>query len=495
MGTVWRYIFPAMKVLLSCVPALWVGSPEPPLRPVCPRGLTLALLLVLAATGTQCENPNPREEAQADGVAGAAGAGGAGGAGGAAAGSAIFSVSSALSATIGTVGIVEWSVDVPVDSAYIDFGRDPDDYEYRAPVEAPRAGGNRTLLLGMKPDTTYSFQIVAEDDSASYSSDVYQITTEPVRNGLPTIDVETRNAARVDRGFTISCEYGPGSLQGSWVTILDGDGDYVWWYRSAELQNCSRARMSYDGSFMWVGNTNVRGGLGLLMRVPMDGSGHELFELPRRHHDFLVMPDETLVNIEYEADSSRGCDVITTFDVADESSSVFFEVQPVDPDADEECHSNAINWWPSRETFTLSVLNWDSILAFDAEGELQWVFGGNQTDYSGAEWSRQHQHQLLEDGLLIFNNEGSEGGSDVLEFSMSEGAAELVWSYSSEVASLTFGDARRLPNDNTLIAYSSSGLIQEITSEQELVREIATVPLGYVVRRASLYGPPPPFDD
>ncbi len=420
-----------------------------------------------------------------------AGAGGAGGSGGA--GGATFSVSSSLSATIGTVGIVEWSVDVPVTSAHIDFGRDPAAFEYHAPVPEPDADGNRTLLLGMKPSTTYSYRIVVESEGVTYRSPRYEITTDPVRNGLPSLEVTTELPEKVDGGFTLGCVFGQGSLEGSWITIIDGDGDYVWWYRDQELRNCSRARLSYDGAYMWAGNANVRGGNGMLVRIPMDGSPHEQFSVSTRHHDFLVMPDERVVTIEFADENRRGCDVVAAFDPVTETSSPILDVREVDPASEGECHSNAINWWPEEELFTLSVLNWNSIVAFSSAGEVAWVAGGTVSDFSGVSWSRQHQHHLLGDTLLMFNNEGIDGSSNVLTYQLGTGDAELVSTYSSGYSSLTFGDVKRLGNDNLLITYSNNGVIQEVSPKDELVREINTDSIGYTVRRASLYGPPPPF--
>jgi hypothetical protein len=46
------------------------------------------------------------------------------------------------------------------------------------------------------------------------------------------------------------------------------------------------------------------------------------------------------------------------------------------------------------------------------------------------------------------------------------------------------------------VTYSTSGVIHEVSAAGTLLREITTsASLGYSEHRATLYGPPPPFDE
>ena len=68
--------------------------------------------------------------------------------------------------------------------------------------------------------------------------------------------------------------------------------------------------------------------------------------------------------------------------------------------------------------------------------------------------------------------------------------------YASGNSTQSMGDAKRLPNGNTLITYSNQALLHEIDSGGQLVQTIEIGSgVGYSVRRASLYGPPPPYTD
>ncbi len=419
------------------------------------------------------------------------GGGGTGGVGtgGQNPGGDVFTIDASLSGAIGTVGIVQWSTSVPIESAHIDFGRDASAWEYQAPVPTAASSGNRTLLLGMKPSTTYSFQVVAQGGGQTYTSAVQELTTQPVRSGLPQVSMSPPGASE---GFTIACIFG--FFGDSWTFIIDQDGDHVWWHQSSGGADCVRARMSYDGQHMWIANGNVPGpSSGTLVRVSMDGEDERNYPVPNRHHDVAVLPDETVVYIEYENGNAQGCDVVKTLNPETEETGTVYQVSQAN-NGSQNCHSNAINWWPDQNLFTLSVLNWNSIIAFTREGSLQWVLGGDASTYSGASWRAQHNHHLLDNSLMLFNNQGT-NGSSVLEFQLNGTNAQLVWEYSSGQSTNTMGDAKRLSNGHTIVTYSNQGVIHEVDSGGQLIQEITTDQIGYTVRRQTLYGAPPPYAD
>jgi hypothetical protein len=56
------------------------------------------------------------------------------------------------------------------------------------------------------------------------------------------------------------------------------------------------------------------------------------------------------------------------------------------------------------------------------------------------------------------------------------------------------GDLQRLSNGNTIIAYSTKGVVHEVSSSGTLLQELSWPiggQFGYIEKRASLYGPPP----
>ncbi len=412
------------------------------------------------------------------------------------AGDSIFTVEAAISPEISTVGIVEWSVDASVESAVIEFGLDTD-YRWTAPVDLEQPNF-RTLLLGMKPKRQYHFRIRAEGDGDTYVSDDYTIETGEVPTDLPSKTVTVYDADALAGGFVISCNY-----QGKWVFIMDEDGDYVWWY-SFGTADYVRAMMSEDGRHMIVANGNVPGpNGGFLHKVSMDGLETESYSAPKRHHDATVLPDGTITYFEYETTGEGTCDRVVELAPDGSTREVFMVRDHFEDRATEGewCHANAINYLPSEDAYTLSILRMDTIIKFDRGGELLWVFGGDDSDFPEVSWNAQHQHQILEDSILLFNNRGEAGGgfnaaSRALEYSLDESDfdASLIWEYSSDrLISQSLGDAKRLPNGNTLVVFSTNGLIQEVSPDGDIVQEIGWgigSAIGYISWRESLYGPP-----
>ena len=239
---------------------------------------------------------------------------------------------------------------------------------------------------------------------------------------ISSIEYETVRSGEAMRGFTIACSYkmggrfgGAGGDNQTWVYILDKDGDYVWWYQAQQGgSDCVRARMSYNGKYMYVANGNVPGpNNGSLIRVSMDGLAEERFDLPRRHHDITVLPDETVVYFEYDKEADgigiEGCDRVMTLDpVTGARSEIYVVANDFTGLANQHgCHSNAVNYVPERRALSLSILNFDTLILFSLSGDLIWTFGGPASDYVGASWDAQHQHHVMDDRILIFNNYGS----------------------------------------------------------------------------------------
>lgn len=425
-----------------------------------------------------------------------------------------FTVNLTLSDAIQTVGIVEFSSPSPIDEARVDFGREAGNYEFSAPVDLS-APNYRTLLLGMKENTTYYVQVFAQSGGTTLSSEVLTLDTLSLPNATPSITVNNVDPGALYGGFTINCTGvgGFGGNQGSGVAfVIDKDGDPVWAYDLAgtEVSGCSRARMSFDGKDMWIGNFSNVSPDGALMRLSMDGQTSRVYSIPGRHHDFAVLPNN---NILYQAQANGGMgrggadegnDLINELDVETGESRLLYDENTdfSEQISESGAHTNYIEYVPHlngisfsmRHTSTIAVISYPAV---GEQAQLLMVFGGPLSDFDFS-WTIQHGHELLENSLLIFNNEaeGGFGSSAALEYQydLSSGTGELVMNYAPEGRSSgAFGDVQRLPNGNTLVTYSTQGVIHEIDANATLLREMSTDPLGYSQHRKTLYGPPPTF--
>jgi hypothetical protein len=444
-----------------------------------------------ASTDGGSAGRTPRGGSGAD-EAGMAGVLGESGRGSGGTGSAVspgpcgFTVQASISEAVATVGIVTFSIEAgAVESAHIDFGLDTT-YGLSAPV-ALDAPGFRTLLLGMKASRDYHVRLVVDTTDTECTSDDFVLTTGPQPSGLPIPTATTQNAAALAGGYLVTSLL---SKQGA--VILDADGDYVWWSDSSGL---GRAEQSFDGQWMWYQNINVRGGAPLTGRVSMDGLVDERHaEFGDAHHDFTVLPDETVAFIQHQGT----CDAIMER-APDGSVRQVVNVHDAHGGV-VACHTNSIHYHVSDDTYTFSDLNQNAYVKVTRDGEVVWVLGGDTSQFTGdgAEWSRQHGHQLLApDRLLFFNNKSVGENSAAVEVSLDFDTltATRVWTYdTSPLRSTIYGDVLRLDNGNTLVVYSTAGVVLELTPDGEIAQRLewpAGGSIGYVQKRASLYGPPP----
>lgn len=411
-----------------------------------------------------------------------------------------------ISAAIGTVGIVTWSATGTIDSASIEFGPSAAGaFTMSAPVDLAEPG-HKTLLLGMKGETEYSFQVKAMSGGQACTSETYSLVTGPVANAIPSIMHPTNTDGATRTGFIITSAglgagggFGGGGGGGGSqpVFIFDMDGDPVWW--SDAPVSCSRALMDWEGKNMWMMELNVDGGGGELRRVSMDGTDVEnnVQGLSNAHHDLTVLPGGIVATVLWTSGGESASDLVerspdgTIKKVVTLNSSIYAQ-------GGMGFHANSILYHPKDDTYTVSDRYPNLYVKLSRTGQLIWQFGGSNPVgefISGGSWQVNHGHHLLDDGtMLIFNNGSGTGSSPVIGFQLNEDTTKTateVFRYTSSSNSIVLGDVQRLPNGNTLITYSVSGVIHEVKPDGTLVQVFQTGSLGYSMWRETLYGPPP----
>jgi hypothetical protein len=425
-----------------------------------------------------------------------------GGGGGTA--SCTFTQQSSTSTKIPTVGIVTWSTSLEgVQQAKIEFGPTTS-YGMSAPVDLG-AANYRTLLLGMKASKTYHYRINATSSGGTCTSPDYTIMTGPKANGLPTLMVTTNNAAALAGGFLLTGQYVMNAgTSGSPAYIIDADGEIVWWFNIGS--DVTGARMSYDGKYMWINKANVPEGSANVHRVSMDGMTDDNLstQFTGLNHQLTILPDDTVAFYAYGA---NGCE-----DIKERSPSgtvkTIVNAQTAQGTTG-GCHVNNVQYSQMDNTLVFSDLDHNNITKVTRDGKTVWVLSGSTNQFTGANWAGgQHGiHLLGVDRLLLFNNNsrnnplgGSAGGTGMgsiaieMQLDLTGKVATRAWSYTASpgVQNDVMGDVQRLPNGNTIIAYSTKGVVHEVDSGGRVLQTL-TFPssLGYIEKRATLYGPPP----
>jgi hypothetical protein len=384
-----------------------------------------------------------------------------------------------------------------------------------APVASPVTGDNTTLLLGMKQKKTYHYRITASTSAGDCTSGDYTIATGSLANGLPSITVKTNNKTALFGGFLITGQFvqGGGS-SGAPAYILDADGEFVWAY--APGRDVTGARMSYDGTHMWINSANVPSGTANVHRVTMDGLTDEdkSSSFTGLNHQLTVEPDETVAFYAYN--TTQNCDDIKEYSPTGTVKTI--ANAKTAHGGTGACHVNNVQYSKDDDTLVFSDLDNQNVTKVKrSDGSTVWVLNGSTATITGDTWNGgEHGLHLLGrdssglDHILLFNNNsrnvsggtgtlgGDSSGSIAIEMKLDVSAkkATKAWYYKANpsIQNDVMGDVQRLPNGNTIVAFSTQGVLQEVDSSGTVLQELdwpIGASFGYIEKRATLYGPPP----
>jgi hypothetical protein len=405
-------------------------------------------------------------------------------AGGSNSGSCNFTVDVKLASAVksnspGTIGIVTWSVNgVTPTSARLNFGLDTT-YGMTAPVDLTVAN-YQTPLLGMKPSKTYHFQVVATDGSITCTSQDYSVTTDTKTTTVSISGFSVKNESARKRGFIVT-SYWNGS--GKAVPfILDADGDIVWWYAGGPSGGIARARMSVDAKNMWIVGPSVGSGTPV-QRVSMDTLDPQTYSSTSASHDIAAVSGPTMAYIDY----SKTCNGIVEIDPSGTTKQILDASTILSSTTG--CHGNALRYSKAEDVYTYSDVQTD-VYVVSRQGALQWKLSQKVSSGHSAWGGVQHGHQLLDNSIIIFANNGSSSSaSAAIEYGLD---GSLIKKFTSGGYTQNLGDVQRLPGGNTLITYGNGYKIQEVDSSGNVVLEITggSSSFGYAEWRESLYGAP-----
>ena len=402
-------------------------------------------------------------------------------------------IDAVVSEVIPTVVTVRWkAAGEELDDTYVEFGPD-DEYGHRAPgLPVEDDDEFEAFLVGMKPLSTVHFRVVAENPSGSDATadDTRELGASPA--ALPGTEVFVEDADRAVDGYLVTTIL----TNPSWAVILDTDGDFVWWHQPDGAWDqilISRALLSVDGrSVLYVAaNTSVGQGERMLARVRLDGTQVVTTSVPGAHHDFLELADGTITFIQNDTrnvdDESVTGDQITELDTDGNTLTIWsvWDHAVYDPEFDpgvgnEWTHSNALDYDPVDDAYYLSIRSFDTIWKIDrATGDVLWRLGGVDSDFEMAGgdtefFTWQHQFQLLDDGLVVFDNREPPGlTSRVVEYTLDwpSYTGEEIWYYitSPTLYCVGYGDVTRLDGGDTLVTWSYNRQLDHTTPDGDLV--------------------------
>ncbi len=406
---------------------------------------------------------------------------------GAAGSSLISSVTATVSEHIVTVATVTWSTDV-ASTGHVEFGEGGD---LTHTTSTTASGTSHSVpLVGVPGNTEISFKIVTDDGA---ESDVQTYTTGAPPNDLPNIEVQGDGH---DTFLAIP-------VLGAAVAamILDEQGRVVWYRLDDRGLEVFRVRPSRDGQGVLYNAGSVSGDPAddsVMVRVSWDGATEEVTAVPALAHDFVELPDGTIgaMAVEYrdfEGVDLRGDKIVEI--APDGTQTDFWSAwdcfdpavhQHVDMYTVGWTFSNALDYDEEAEAYYQGMRNFSGITKIDrATGDCLWTFGGvaNTFDIDGSSFLHQHQFEVRDDSILLFDNDGALSESRAMEYSVDfdAGTAEEVWEYTTDPSLFCFvlGDVKRFDDDSTLVVWSTSGQIERVTASGDVTWQINT-DIGYV---------------
>lgn len=460
------------------------------------------------------------------GAAGAAGsgggaAGGSPGGGGSISTDCLITISSGdVSSKMATVGVVEWSTNLSnMASAQIVYalnnaGSSILNKGGTAPVDLKKTN-YRTLLLGLKPSSTYTFHVEATTSNGSVCKSADKTLTTGTLSGAPAITRTATNPSAQAGGFIVTSTgqgagggFGGGGGGSGGAFIIDADGTVVW-YAAAPSQ-CSRAHMDFEGVNMWMLALNVQNSGGEMRFVSMDGatSKTSISGLSGAHHDFTVLPGKIAAMVWASSGSDPESNLVEMASDGSGSATTMFKIGSNlyaggssafgGGSSGNAYHCNYIVYHPADDSFTISDRNPNLFVKVKHDGTPVWQIGGSCTNAKAPKcasgtWQVNHGHDFDGNGNMMLFNNGQSGSSHILDLKVSETASAISYTtnkdFTSSNNSNVMGDVQYLPNGNRLIAYSSASVIVEVDASWNTVQTLKGSG-GYADWRQTLYGPP-----
>jgi hypothetical protein len=347
-----------------------------------------------------------------------------------------------------------------------------------AGLRRQRSSAARTHGLGLDPSgAPVTPEAEREFERLATLGYIVGVEPPPSETGVLTHEEPATYA-----GLTLfTCGKGPEAF------LIDMDGSVVHRWSAPGSEYWARASLSANGDLLAITCFPPR-------LIKLDSSSNLIWRYEgHAHHDLEVQPDGTIVllvrSVTRRDYINGGADILDdnvvvlsaagrelkrlslleAFERTDEFSQWTAD-HPL-PDTPDIFHTNSVQVVPlfGRPCALLSIRSIDTIAAIDmATGDVAWAVTGD--------WHAQHEAQLIDGRLLLFDNLGPGGGdgrpwrSRVLELEVDDG--EVVWSFSQPgFFSHGAGAQQRLPNGNTLITESDAGRVIEVTPGGRVVWE------------------------
>jgi len=387
-----------------------------------------------------------------------------------------------VSEVIPTVATVRWSTDDPSTTELSCWAEDT---AAVYATESDAATAHEVVMRGFRSDTEYACSLSGVGgewmDSAFLVTSSFTVQTGPTPTSLPDLSVQVFDATQQPGGYLLTSMLTAPLA----VVVVDTEGRYLWWHLDERSQTAiGRVVVAADGSGILYDAFPTYGSqpddpVHEIVWVSWDGTETEVYEIPGAHHDFAQLPDGTLATLAEDRRDVEGEEIIgdkiterapdgTLTDIWSAWDDIPYDPAAVPPGAD-WTHCGAIDYEPDEDAYYLSSHNLHALWKVDrASGELVWTFGGELSDFtldSGEFPHHQHQFDVLDGGLLVFdNNEPVALNSRVVEYAFDGFTASEVWQFHADppIYNFAMGDVMRSDAGLTHVTWSTAGQVDVV---------------------------------
>ena len=371
--------------------------------------------------------------------------------------------------------------------------KDDASLEYRfeggAWLPAPAIEPGKGVVLGIPSETTVAVRVVETIAGSPVYSAVENITTGslPPAMMLPDVSIYDPTIA-YDAEYAMISFAGGSSGYGPpwWIQIFDREGRVVWYKKVPDSLMTFYPYVALDGTHIWFDADDIFGtgtGPPFVQRQTLDGRWVVKLEVDAMGEAITEGPDYSWY-YEYRTGWSPHDTVALAHLEPDGTKQMIWNCTA--EHAYNECWMNTCNWSEERGTILASSFGSDTVFEVDiATGDVIRQMGqmtsGDPYDFDPPEsmFDYQHDPHWLDSGnLLVSTHDGTWGKQIAAEYTVDDKTQTLtrVWSYvSTDIWAEQVGEARRLPNGNTVQGYGQNGAVREVTTDGDIAWHVSWV--------------------
>jgi hypothetical protein len=387
-------------------------------------------------------------------------------------------VVAAQSPAVANVVTVSWRTSEPT-VGYVEYGA-TGAMEWSTPFEATPTREHSMTLLGLTPDTQYSYRVITWGDHNAGASDVLSLRTGTLPADIPRF---TLRGSGFDSYVVVPVR---GSKPA--VVIVDPNGAVVWYHQDDSGLDVIRARVALDGRSVLYNRTSLApesAQNSALVRAPLDGSAVTVLPVPFLGADFVELEGGAVAALVVDrrndaaGNSVRG-DAIVQVAASGAVTPIWSTWDAFDPATDQGdipntwTNANSLAYNPLDGSYYVGLQSFSSVLKVvpATSVEPDWVLGTTAATLSFAPGLTPFFHQsgiyrFGNNGIVLIDNDGA--SSSVVEYSLDFTKAQAVefgrFSVSPPLQVGELGGVVRTQRGNWIVSWGAAGRIDYVFAE------------------------------